>query len=442
MRAIIACLLVWAWLGAGCSSYADQLRDARAALDRGEPAAALAVYNDRLEVDRADQLPDDLKGDKVLYVLERSLVLQSMGNYALSSRDLEVADKRVEVLDFEHSSADDIAKFMFSDASGPYQSPAYEKLMINTLNMINYLARGDLNGARVEARRLAVMQTFIRDRDPKHANVGAVGSYLAGFTFERSRQPGEALQFYSDALEYGEFPSLAEPVARLAQYDAYRSPRLRELLATQAAPKAADNSAEVLIVVGYGRVPVKVAQRIPIGAALVYAGAYLAPEMLVRANQAAAQGLVTWINFPTLPAPRPSQVVPEIVLDQRQVAIDHAVAVDALAVDAWNENKARMIASAVTRLVTRVATGEVARRAAGKGLFGMLASLGAQATLTALDTPDTRSWSTLPAHITLARVRVPPGTHVIDIAVSGEHKRQQLTLTPGGWAVVNLTALH
>jgi hypothetical protein len=39
----------------------------------------------------------------------------------------------------------------FSGSSGKYQSPPYEKLMINTMNMVNYLVRGDLNGARIEA---------------------------------------------------------------------------------------------------------------------------------------------------------------------------------------------------------------------------------------------------------------------------------------------------
>ena len=88
---------------------------------------------------------------------------------------------------------DDIAKFMFSDSSGPYQAPPYEKLMINTLNMVNYLTRGDLSGARVEARRLAVMQQFITEHEAKGAVVGVPGSYLAGFTYERSKEPGRSL---------------------------------------------------------------------------------------------------------------------------------------------------------------------------------------------------------------------------------------------------------
>jgi hypothetical protein len=69
-------------------------------------------------------------------------------------------------------------------------------------------------------------------------------------------------------------------------------------------------------------------------------------------------------------------------------------------------------------------------------------SLGTQVTLTAIDTPDTRSWSTLPARIAIGRARVPPGSHVVDVEVRGVHKRQTVAVKPGGWALVNLTVLH
>jgi hypothetical protein len=62
--------------------------------------------------------------------------------------------------------------------------------------------------------------------------------------------------------------------------------------------------------------------------------------------------------------------------------------------------------------------------------------------MTATDTPDTRSWSTLPARIAVGRVRVPAGQHVIDLAVSGQHTRKSMNLTKGGWAVLNLTVLR
>jgi hypothetical protein len=122
--------------------------------------------------------------------------------------------------------------------------------------------------------------------------------------------------------------------------------------------------------------------------------------------------------------------------------LEGMLAVDAEAVNAWNASKGKMIASAITRLITRVVAGEVARKATGGGTIGLLASLGTQVTLTATDTPDTRSWSTLPARIAVGRVRLPAGPHTIELSIDGQRKQQTVNLTKNGWAVVNLTVLR
>jgi hypothetical protein len=427
----------------GCAGYSDRTRDARAALDQGRTRDAVALFNKRLGVDTEKDLPNDIKGEKVLFILERAIALQSLSDYELSSRDLEVADKQIEVLDFTHGTLDDVSKFMFSDDSGPYQAPPYEKLMINTLNMVNYLVRGDLNGARIEARRLAVMQQFISEHEAPGEVVGGPGSYLAGFTFEKSKEPGEALRFYDEALAQGDYTSLAGPVRRLEKLDGYKTERLKKLLASESeSGPADDDAAEILVVVGYGRVPAKRAERVPIGLALTLASGDLSPDSRSQANRLAAQGLVTWINFPTLPDPRPILQVPHFSVDLRPVALEGLLAVDVEAVKAWRLSKGKMIASAITRLITRIVAGEVARKATGGGAIGLLASLGTQVTLTATDTPDTRSWSTLPARIAVGRIRVPPGQHTIDVEVGGERKQKTVTLDKRGWAVVDLTVLR
>jgi hypothetical protein len=93
-------------------------------------------------------------------------------------------------------------------------------------------------------------------------------------------------------------------------------------------------------------------------------------------------------------------------------------------------------------MITRVVAGEAIRRSTGDDVLGALLSLGTQATLTAVDTPDTRSWATLPARIAIGRVRVRPGVHVVQVDASGVQKKQTVSVAPGGWAVVNLTVLN
>ncbi len=443
-RPAVAHLAAWLLLTAGCAGHAGRTQGARSALDAGQPKAALAALNEQLEVDSETDIPDKLEGDAALFLLDRSIVLQQLDQPKLSSRDLELADKHIEVLDFSRGALDDIGRYMFSDDVGPYQAPAYEKLLINTMNMMNYLERGDLNGARVEARRFAVMQKFIGEHESHGDSLSGPGSYLAGFIFERSNQPGEALRYYDEALQYGTFASLADPVRRLSQRDPYTSPRLKAL--TAQAPANAElapaDSAELLVIVNYGRVPPKVAKRIPIGLALTLASGYISPDSASRANYLAGQGLVTWVNYPTLGDPRGSYGTPEFFLDNRQLPLEGILAVDLEAREAWKKAQGAVVASAITRLLTRVVAGETTRRAAGGGVVGALLSLGAQATMTAVDTPDTRSWATLPARIAFGRTMIAPGRRVIRLRASGTEKQQTIDIPKGGWAVVVLTVLR
>jgi len=429
----------------GCSGHADKTLAVRTALDAGDPRAALKAIDGVLEVDSEQQLPAKTGGDTALLLLDRAMVLQELEQYKLSSRDLEISDKQIEVLDLSASAAADIGRYLFSDNVGPYKAPAYEKLMINTINMMNYLVRGDLNGARIEARRLAVMQKFTKDKgDAAEALLGP-GSYLAGFVFEKSGKPEDALRYYDEALGYGQYQSLAEPLRRLSQQGGYSSPRIRELLAkTPAAPNpdAKDDDGELLVIVNFGRVPAKYAKRLPIGLALTYASGALSPMDQGRANDLALQGLVTWVNYPELGEARGTWGQPTFKLDGQWAPMEGILAVDRETKRAWDKARGAVVASAITRTLTRVVAGETTKKIAGGGILGELLSLGTQATLTATDVPDTRSWATLPARIAFGRMRVHAGTHTIALTAAGGRKRQTVTIAPNGWAVVNLTALN
>jgi hypothetical protein len=452
-KVLAVCVLV-----AGCAGHSARTEGARTALDQGAPKQALTLLNEEMDVEDESHVPENAGGDNALLLLDRAMVLQQLAStskaastneYKLSSRDLELADKQVEVLDLSRNAVHDIGKYLFSDATGPYKAPTYEKLMINTMNMVNYLARGDLSGAKVEARRLAVMQKYVDQHEGHGASLSGPGSYLAGFAFEKSNDAQEALRYYDEALEYGRYPSLASVVQRLARSASYRSPRITELLhgsgggrAGASDDSASDDSAELLVVLGFGRVPAKIAKRIPIGLALTFVSGSLSPNDVSKANYLAAQGLVTWVNYPELGPARGPYGTPGFALDGSWQSLEGALAVDEEAKRAWDQAKGAVIASAITRLIARVVAGEAIRRSTKDDVLGALLSLGTQATLTAVDTPDTRSWATLPARLAIGRVRVAPGKHYIDLDARGVRLRRTVTLAPGGWALLNMTVLR
>jgi hypothetical protein len=455
--------VLWAGLSLGCAGHSAKTLEARQALDAGRPKRALELYNKALDVETPKDLPEDLGGEASLLLLDRSMVLQQLEDFELSSRDLEVADKQIEMLDFSRTAVADIGKYIFSDDAGAYRAPPYEKLMINTMNMVNYLARGDLNGARIEARRLAVIQKYLRDNESSEAAMMAPGSYFAGFVFEKSGRPDEALRYYDEALQYSTFPSLVEPVRRLSEKSSYTTPRLKKLLegagesakpsvaaATFSAEQegsdtatAPDRPTELLVIINYGRVPAKVAQRIPIGLALTYASGAISPTDAARANHLAAQGLVTWVNYPELEKTRRTLATPSLSVNGQWQTLEGALAVDREARKAFEEHRGAIVASAITRMISRIVAGEATRAAAGRdSLLGVLLSLGTQAALTAADTPDTRSWSTLPARIAIGRTTLRPGKHEVVLQAQGVRRRAKIDLKPGDWAVLSLTVLE
>jgi hypothetical protein len=345
------------------------------------------------------------------------------------------------MLDLAHNAGDTIGEYVFSGSSSRYVAPPYEKLLINTLNMLNYLETKDLQGAKIEARRLAVMQKYISDQlgEKDNAIIG-LGGFLAGFAFEKSGDADEALHWYDEAAAFTGFQSMKESVGPLLAKSSYTSPRLKAL---DGGKELGDDEGEIVFVVGYGRVPHKVPNRVPIGLALTLVANDIHPNDRVAANKLAAQGLVTWVNFPSLAPGQGKYEIPSCRLDDHYVQLEEAVDIDAQVRKQWHKIEGKVILSAITRLIARYAVGAGIQAAAGeRSALGIIGSLATQATLTALDTPDTRSWETLPSRIAIARVRVPAGTHEVNIDARGVYRRQRIEVPARGWAVVSLMALR
>jgi len=439
---LAAALAIASLLGTGCATYTDRNREARLALQRGDLAGSEARFNELLGVESSRDLPNKWGSETALTILERATVLQAQREYRVSARDFTASEKDLEMLDLANDTAGSIGKYVYSDDATKYKTTPTEKLLLNAFNMVNYLAMGDLSGARVEARRFEVMRKYLRDWDPGESH-GAFGAYLAGFVAEKIGEPDEALRYYDEVLAESSAPSLHDAIRRLALVAPYRTPRIDAVIASGPAPASAAPPTEILLVLKTGTSPYKEAKRIPVGLAMGLASNYVSGDTKVL-----EYGAFKFVSYPELVPGRDTFAGASVRVDGAQVPVDRVTDVSKEIAAEYEKVKPKIIGSALTRLIVRAAAAEAAR-AAGRqqsGGLGLLAALVVEGTMVALDKPDTRSWSTLPARVELARVQVPPGTSEIEVQLYGRsgptRVRRQVDVAAGGFAVLDLTTLR
>jgi len=425
-----------------CATYSERLAEARRAVEGGRPEAAIEELNAFLGVDSRDELPDDDDSSVALGLLERGTLLHAVGDFGSSARDWREADERLEVLDLTRDPVGTLSTYLYSESAKLYRLFPSEQLALNTLGMLNELARGDLAAARVEARRFTVTRRYLESVAPDRAR-SPLGSYLAGFVFEHLGEAGEALRYYDEALSERRLPSLGPSLARLARRDAYRGRHIERALQDGASPPP-EGSGDLLVVVGLGRVPHKVPERMPVGAAIGLAGAYVTGNLAILERSA-----LKVVVYPALVASGNRARDASVRVAGRRVATEPAADFASAVRSEYEDLKPQVIGAALSRLVARAAVAEGTRagvrEASGSGPLGLLAALLVEGTLVGLDKPDTRSWTFLPGQVLVARQHVPAGEHevLVDVeGVPGGTHRIPVTVAPGGFAVVSLADLR
>jgi len=443
----LAAGLVAAWLG-GCATYADKTTGAGLAASGGDYPAAVATLTGLLGVGNADQVPSPIHGDKPLLLLDRGVLQQAMTRFDASQRDLSAAEQQLELLDIGKNPIATLGSYLYSDSVKTYKTPPVERLSLNAINMLNYAARGDLPGAAVEARRFQVMREYLGSIQVRSPAPDRLGAYLAGFVFEQSGEGDRALRYYDEAIADGPAGSLSFPVARLARLYPYRGKNISRVLGAGGGPgggaaKAAGGPiaakpSELLVVLGLGRVPHRVPQRIAVGAAVGVAAAFLGDRDLDVLKHSASKVLV----YPELVATPSSLGTPSVRVNGKEAQLELLADLGAAVAAEYQAAKPKILAAALARVASRAAVSEGVRAAGNQEsqALGDVLSILVEATMVALDKPDTRSWQMLPERVLVARVPVEPGMQ--DVAVSfqgGGGRTVRVNVAEKGWGVVVVT---
>lgn len=475
---LAAALLVGCCL-AGCSTYTDHTREAQRAVVSGNVEDAVLHLNRRMEVEEMDGLPANLEDDKVLFLLERATLLQALGNYESAARDMIHIDDRLEWVDFTGETQDNILRFVYTDDAGEYRAPPHERLLLNTMNMVNFLAMGDTEGARVEARRFDVMQNYYYDSDPEQVatNILGLGNYLAGVAFELAEQYDSSVRFYTDAYAYGVWPEADEQrLLDLILLTGYRGQGLGERRDTvgdlfeRADQRERPNrqtfrerhrSGDTLFVIQTGMVPYRRAERIGMARAIDrsrrtrHSSVHFEADTEEKALLLASSGSFNWLNYARLTNEGlPGQRSVSLNTGETTLRLGNPVHLSGQIEESWDEIANTALAAGISRAVARNVVGAGSAKATeaivsqsermegASRLIGALTGATIKASMAAADTPDTRSWISLPADIHLVRMQLEPGPRELEIGVNGRTEHRSVDIHPTRFQLYNFSRLR
>jgi hypothetical protein len=229
---------------------------------------------------------------------------------------------------------------------------------------------------------------------------------------------------------------------------AYRGAHLRDFLARHPVGPGDTTRApsEILTIVSLGRVPIKHAERIPIGAAIGIAGSEISGDLDVL-----GYSVTKVLVYPELGTPTSEYSGAVVQVDGRGSALEQIGDFGAEITEEYDRARPRILAAAVSRMVARAAAAEGAREAGkragdGDAVLGWLAALITESTLVALDKPDTRSWTLLPERVLVSRAPVAPGSHRVRVDLHGygaaDGRDFEVEVADGGFTAVVVTPLR
>ena len=344
--------------------------------------------------------------DQLLALMDEGMVLHAAGKFEESIKVLAQADKLSERLDFV-SVSEEAKVLLSSERERAYRGEDFEKLMISTLQALNYAQLGKDEDALVEVRRVNERIQRMINEEKKPYEQLAVARYLTAVLWEDQGHADDAFIDYFAANKLaGDLGTLAEPLVRLAK-ETGRDDALKQLRRQypwlQPQPLGKDEG-QVLVVLEAGKVPVKTnGTRSGGPKAEVIAVPVFRDRPWLRDSQVILDG------------DESTRLRPTTVTSLEQVSKIHL-----------NYRVDGLIARQFGALALRAGIAAGAGAATKSDAVGILTFLA----LSYVNQPDLRSWMSLPAEFQLARYRVPAGVHRLTVIAGGGAREVQVDVRP------------
>lgn len=402
-----------------CTGFTQKNAEVYRYLANGNPQSAL------LELEKTGYW----HRDRVLYDLNKGMLLRMIGDFSGSNELFESAKQEMQGLSAT-SITENIAAVTINETSRSYVGQPYEQLLLYAYKTLNYLALSDIDDARVEVLQAdAKIREWISEAKWEGVDASVFIRYLSGIVFELSGEWSEALIAYRRAYEVLQKKSVQIPyylqldLLRLTrhlglkgEYDQYLE-MFPSISATEI-PSMREQG-EVILIFHQGLVSRLFEQSITNFSPDIHQ--HLRISVPVYPLQA------PWIGYAQL------QVADQV---QRTDILEN---IDRLA----RENFAARSPGIAARAMLRV----VAKKAAAKSANDQDALAGFIVDLAGLITEqaDTRSWTSLPASIQIARINLPPGEYRVQVmpatnakGIGGFGVERMISLAPKQKVVVSV----
>lgn len=354
----------------------------------------------RGDYERALKLIDKVKPagrDRLLYLLDKGMILHGAGQYKESNRILEQAEELANAL-YAKSLTREVAATLWSEEAREYPGERHERALIPVIRMLNYIMLDEWDDALVEVRRLGTTVENVYGQEHKYTN--AFSLYLSAIIWEAMGQINDALIDYKELGKQG---------ADVPYYGHDLSATSRQLgMQVQLPPKRSEawrkssgyrsRDGELIVIASTGRSPRFVSEWVSTG--------YFS------------------VSMPRMVYYSPSTQYASVVVDGKAMGTTYPFynIVDDIMVALKERAKRSMVRKMVKLSVqTGLYTGSLILLDSddtGQQLAGLALSLLA-ISMSVSDKADERSWRTLPAELQIGRFYLTPGEHEVEIVPEG-----------------------
>lgn len=414
-----------------CATYYKRNFEFNQQFQRGE----LELANKTLDKDKKAEK----RKTKLLFYLNKGVVLQMQGNYTLSNQYFEQAYIYTE--DYSKNAMGQAASFLTNPNVTEYKAEDHEALYINYYKALNYFYLQNFDAALVECKRMNIRLNQQQDKykNKKRFQRDAFIHLLMGVIYEAQNDVNNAFIAYRNSLEiykddYARLFGMSVPeqlkldLMRTAYIMGFTTELIRyeEEFGLKYKHQPKNNDGEMVFLWHNGLGPVKSEWSINFavvpgsGGSVVFANEELGLNFNFASSGGGQSGSLSSLSMLRVAFPKyvtRADVFQEASLNVNGITKKLSLVEDVnqIAIKGLEDRMMQELGTSLLRLALKKAA-EMAVRNQNEGL-GMLMSVANAVT----EKADTRNWQTIPHDIHYTRMSLPEGEHSVKLNMKGNY---------------------